>query len=169
MHQKKMEFSSQDSRRGVFFLSPGVLGALSSHCSWVWLSATCALAGGILLALFPSDINYWPWWVLQSFRRLNFNWVHLTWAHGGLQKSWDPLEMWTLVCACTRECVFLKRRSTVFIRFSQQSPKIKTMILEQEELLCIIPSCKEHLRKLCVAFPAEAADLVLSHFQDFIT
>lgn len=154
MHQKKMEFSSQDSRRGVFFLFPGVLWALSSHCSGVWLSATCALAGEILLALFPSDINYWPCWVLQSFRRLNFNRVHLTWAHGGLQKSWDPLEMWTLVRACTRVCIFLKRRSTVFIRFSQQSPKIKTMIIRArgvalhhplmqgtfEEVRCGLPS-----------------------------
>ena len=74
------------------------------------------------------------------FQKIEFRpGAFLTWAHDGLQKTWDPLEKLTLVHACTHMCVFLKRRIMVFIRFSKHSLQIKTMIFPARGVAILHP------------------------------
>ena len=93
-----------------------------------------------------------------KFQKIEF-WprMRLTWAHGGLQKSWDPLEMLTLVRACAPMCVFLKRRSMVFIRFSQQSPKIKTMIIRARGVALHHPLMQGTLEEVRCGLPSRSS------------
>lgn len=133
-----MWFSTQHYQKGGFLFCPWTLGVLS-HCSGVWLSVAMHLqvgsSGCYFSQIWTSELSGCP--EIGSGPG-----GPLTWACGGFQRAWDPLEMLTLVC------VYFSRIS--FYQILTGVPKVKIMNFRPRGEACTFPLHKRaHKKSRC--------------------